>query len=138
MITLTNENNTAEQRIYDWIKEQEEKDECLKTKLETKEVTSAELLAYCCKEAKKQANGGSACICDATVFEWCKHYILEDLKATVAPKAKVKVSDKEEVTKKETKQEVKPKKEVKKPVEEESLFNLFGDADLTGSKTDLF
>ena len=145
MLKLSNEKDSGQQMIYDWLSKQAEKDDCLKDKMNAREFTTNELLNYCCGEARKTTTGASACVANETVFEWCKHYILEGLNVgEIKTPATVKANNEKEEVKSETKEEkVKPKKpkEIKKkvePSEEETLFNLFGDADLTGKKTDLF
>lgn len=142
MLKITNKNDNAELRIYDWVNNEVTKDICLNEKLKTKDVQTEDIVNYCCEEARKQAIGPSACIDDGTVFEWCKHFILEDIKPTkqivkAHPKANNKPKIEKEAKpvepiKQVEKEEVKPKKK------EEPEFNLLGDFDLSGTKTDLF
>ena len=137
MLKLTNKNDNTELRIYDWVNNEIEKDICLNEKLKTKDVQTEDIVNYCCEEARKQATGSSACIDDDTVFEWCKHFILEDIKPTKQiVKTQHKANNKPKIEKEEV---VKPViKEDKPKKKEEPEFNLFGDFDLSGTKTDLF
>lgn len=97
------------QRIADYLLERIETDQPLKEKLESTNKTLKGCVAYCKKEARKQAEDGCAMVTDEEVFEWCVHYFLED-SLDCEPKAA-------------------PKKEEKKP-KTEKVETLFGEEEI--------
>ena len=127
MLKLSDENNKVEKKIYDYLEDYKEKDECFKNKIEEKDFQTKDLVLYCCSEAKKQCKGTSICFDDEDVYEWCIHFILEGIKATdIKPvHAPVKVSNNTtKVDNVKPKVEVKPKEKKKEDTGQLSIFDF--------------
>lgn len=64
--------------IADYLLELAKNDECLMNKLLETDKTMQGCMSYITDEAKKQAENNVAMIQDSDVYEWAKHYFLED------------------------------------------------------------
>lgn len=80
----------AEQKIMDYLQNLSKTDNAIKEALEKKEKSSKKMMSYIYGEAKKTCEKGEnqTCIDDDTVFQWARHYWLEEIETD-------KVSDNE-------------------------------------------
>jgi len=68
--------NSAERQVKKYL--DENASETLAEKINTGKKTLSGAMAYCSKQAMKQASGGSAVVDDPTVYGWVIHYFEEE------------------------------------------------------------